>query len=72
MTVRRVAHHGMGRLACMYADPERDDHAHALCVRDDESYVADMVLRLLGAVADQDEDTALDQLQALVVMVEQT
>lgn len=61
----RTAQSLLGRMACAYADPLRDAHDHALCVRDDDSFIADRMLALLNAVCRNSEDDALDVLTEL-------
>lgn len=64
-TAWRIARNSLGRLACAYADPADESHDHALCLLDDESLIADRMLRLLAAAVAGDEDKVLDRLTEL-------
>lgn len=67
----RVARNTLGRMACAYADPQRDGHDHAeLCLRDDEAYAADRMLALLGAAVAADEGLVLDHLTVMLDSME--
>jgi hypothetical protein len=56
-------------MACAFGDPLRDDHDHAECVRDEESFIADRMLGLLNAVCRDDEDAALNSLTELQAII---
>lgn len=64
-TFWRVARSTLARMACEYADPADKHHDHAACVRDDESYAADLLLRVAAAAAGDDEAVMLDRLSDL-------
>ena len=61
----RVARSTLARMACEYADPADEGHNHVTCVRDDESYAADLLLRVAAAAAGQNESRMLDRLADL-------
>lgn len=61
----RVARSTLARMACEYADPADQSHDHVTCVRDDEAYAADLLLRVAAAAAGQDESVMLDRLSDL-------
>lgn len=61
----RIARVSLGRLACEVMDPADEHHDHVDCVRDDESYIADRMLRLLAAAVTGDEDAVLNRLTDL-------
>lgn len=65
LTFWRVARSTLARLACEYADPADRQHDHTVCVRDDASYAADLLLRVAAAAAGGDEGTMLDRLSDL-------
>lgn len=67
--VWRVARNTLGRMACEYGDPARDEHDHAICVRDDASYAADLLLRLVEPAVNGDEDAVLDRMSDLLEAV---
>lgn len=69
-TAWRIASAMLGRMACTYGDPKRDGHDHAVCVRDDESFIADRMLNLLNAVCRDDTDAALDGLTELQSIIQ--
>lgn len=66
----RTARNLLGRMACAYGDPTRDAHDHTVCVRDDESFIADRMLALLNAVCRDDTDAALDGLTELQSIIQ--
>lgn len=69
-TAYRVARTTLGRMACMHADQDFEGHDHGgECLLDDESYVADLQLRLLAAVATCDDDLILARLGDLTEAV---
>lgn len=59
---RRVALNTLGRMACEFGNPAESEHNHAECVLDDESYAADLILRLVFAGTLGDDDTILGRL----------
>jgi hypothetical protein len=61
----RVAQNTLGRMACETGAPN-DGHDHGACVVDDESYAADLMLRITAAAAAGDETRALDRLTDLL------
>jgi hypothetical protein len=69
-TAWRIARSTLGRMACAYGDPTRDGHDHQVCVRDDESFIADRMLALLNAVCRDDTDMALDGLTELQAIIQ--
>lgn len=58
----RIAKATLGRMACASTSPTDGQHDHAECVYDDGSYIADLQLRLLAAVASGDDDLILARL----------
>lgn len=66
----RVSQNTLGRMACETGSPS-DGHDHAACVVDDESFAADLALRLLAAAAAGDESKALDRLTDLLGAVKE-
>lgn len=61
MVLVRTATSYLARVACMYADPDRDGHDHDDCLHDDLSFSsAEMVLNLVGSVTFGDDDAALE------------
>lgn len=64
-TAWRTSKAMLGRMACEFGDPTRDGHNHAECLRDDESYFADLLLKLVNAVCRDHDDDVLDALSDL-------
>jgi len=61
----RTAKNLLGRMACEYGDANRDGHDHAVCLRDDEAYFADRLLKLVNALCRDHDDDVLDALTEL-------
>lgn len=59
----------LGRLACEEADPTNGLHDHSVCIRDDVSYAADMMLRVAAAAYSGDEGALLEATIALQNML---
>lgn len=62
----RVAQNTLGRMACEYGNPARDGHNHADCIRDDESYAANLLLLLIEPAINGNEGQVLDRLTELL------
>lgn len=66
----RIAKATLGRMACVEGNPADKGHDHTECVYDDASYIADLQLRLLAAVAAGDDDVILDRLADLTAAID--
>lgn len=61
----KFAVNALGRLACEEADPTNGTHDHSVCIIDDVSYAADLMLRVAAAAAHGDDDTLLNATMTL-------
>lgn len=70
-TVFRVARTTLGRMACDQAAGAVANHPghDRECLRDDEAYVADRLLRLISSIAVANDDAILHHLQVMAEMV---